>query len=238
MNMSIKRSAIVSVLTVGALLLIAIFFQQQIFTRRAQATVTNFNQRFEPNRATFTNATLTVFNYTALYMGGQEHLLDPFNYIHPPFSLDHVSLLSLDTDIIGILYVPSIDLELPVYLGASRRNLNRGLAHLTHSSFPVGGDNTHAVIAGHRRLHHAQVFGAIESLELGDEIYLINFYQTLVYSVVYTRVTPPGDVDALLIQSDRDLLSLVTQHSNGFEFFNGFNRMAGYRYVVTAQRVR
>lgn len=253
MGLSVKRSLAAALLFVVVSFLAITLGQQQLFTRRTRAEVAHFNSRFVPNGTArevdlraygdtqtasgsssdyvfFMNMILPFFNYATLYRGYQEHLIDPFNYIHPSFNLNQIVHFGPDIDVIGVLSVPAIDLELPVYLGASHHNLNRGLAHLMHSSFPVGGDNTHAVIAGHRRVNHARVFQNIELLELGDEIRFTNFYQTLIYTVIDTNVISPGQTDLLIIQSDRDLISLVTQYSNGF------NR-ADYRLVVTAERV-
>ena len=250
MTRRVKRSAIVSVLFVIVSFMAINIGQQLLFSIRAQAAIDNFNARFGPFTACGTaglieygadsqsnighsyhvqavSSFLSFFNQASIYMQGQENLLDPFNYMHPSFNLQR---FWLDTDIIGYLTIPAIDLELPVFLGTSHHNLNRGLAHLTHSSFPVGGDNTHAVIAGHRRLHHARVFRDIELLELGDEVRLTNFYQTLIYTVVETRTIGNGQTYALEIQSYRDLLTLVTQVSRGVG-------RSDYRYIVTAERV-
>jgi len=252
MSLSVKRSAFVSVLFIVVSFLAITIFQQQMFIRRTQSAINDFNYRFGQYRAIYyaglnanegdspqaevnqqlrglqsTTSFLSFFNIATLYMRGQENLIDPFNYIHPPFNLER---FWLDTDIIGYLSIPAIGLELPVFLGTSPHNLNRGLAHLTHSSFPVGGESTHTVIAGHRHLHNARVFRGIESLDVGDEILFTNFYRTLVYEVVGSQIIHPSQTDALLIRSNMDLISLVTQYSVGF------NRNR-YRIVVTASRV-
>jgi len=246
----IRRSAVISVLFVVISFAGITFVQQQLFTHRARVAISDFDYRFGHYRAIyeylnasesgisievdvelrnlqFVNTFLTFFNLSSLYERGQAYLLDPFNYVHPSFDLER---FWLDTDIIGYLSIPAIDLKLPVFLGTSHHNLNRGLAHLTHSSFPVGGQSSNTVIAGHRNLHFARVFRDIELLVPGDEIRFPGFYQTLSYVEVYSQVTHPDQVDVLHIHSGRDLFTLVTQRSNGL------NRH-GDRFVVTAERV-
>lgn len=56
----------------------------------------------------------------------------------------------LPDEVFGILRIPAMDLEMPIYLGANYDNLANGAAVLTQTSIPIGGENTNAVIAGHR----------------------------------------------------------------------------------------
>jgi len=74
----------------------------------------------------------------------------------------------------------------------------------------------------------AAMFRDIELLELGDAIYITNFYQTLRYEVVETRIILPTEVETVLIQSGRDLVTLVTCHPYRHNF---------QRFVVFAERV-
>ena len=56
------------------------------------------------------------------------------------------------------------------------------------------------------------MFRHIEKLELGDEIFIRNFRETLVYEVAELRIIDPTDVDQLLIQDGRDMVTLFTCH--------------------------
>jgi len=170
----------------------------------------------------FVNMWLSGFNYN-MSRGTQEHLLDPFRYNHPSFNLER---FGFDTEIIGVLSIPSIDVRLPIYLGTSAENLHRGAAHLTHSSFPVGGNSTNAVIAGHRSAPHARLFRDIESIEFGDTIEIANFHQTITYTVIETKVVNPHDEDFMIIQSNRDLVTIITTA----------RMRSSRRYVVVAER--
>lgn len=82
-----------------------------------------------------------------IYAEGQSGLKDPFAYETPAFDL---TAYGLPDDMIAALWVPRLDLDLPVYLGASTENMARGGALLGQTSMPLGGANTNTVIAAHR----------------------------------------------------------------------------------------
>lgn len=159
-----------------------------------------------------------------LYETNQRDLRDPFSYEQPGLSLAEYGL---EDDIIGFLQIPALDLELPILLGANEENLKLGAAHLTQTSYPIGGENTNCVLAAHRGYYKAPMLREVERLQIGDTVYLQNFRETLTYTVSELRIIDPSDVDALLIQPGRDLLTLVTCHPLGS------NRQ---RYVVYCER--
>ncbi len=113
-------------------------------------------------------------------------------------------------DAFGYLSIPEAGIKTPVYLGGSLANLDKGGAHLGETSLPIGGDNTHAVIAGHRSWSGAIVFRGIENLKAGDLVYITNPWETLTYEVVTTRIIWPDNTDAIRIQQGEDLLSIFT----------------------------
>ena len=49
----------------------------------------------------------------------------------------------IQTGMMCVLEIPSIDLRLPVYHGTSEAVLKEGVGHLMDSSLPIGGENTH-----------------------------------------------------------------------------------------------
>lgn len=54
----------------------------------------------------------------------------------------------VEDEIIGVLELPTLELVMPVYLGASDSHLAAGAAVLGNTSAPIGGVNTNCVIAG------------------------------------------------------------------------------------------
>ena len=118
----------------------------------------------------------------------------------------------VEDEIIGVLEIPTIELTMPVYLGASEAHLAAGAAVLGSTSAPIGGDSTNCVIAGHRGWKGADYFRHIDKLAVGDTLTLTNLWETLTYTVADIQIIQPHEVDKIKIQQGRDLLTLVTCH--------------------------
>ena len=161
-----------------------------------------------------------------LYANGQAGLTDPWAYTAEAFDL---SESGLDNEIVAVLTVPKLELQEPVYLGATKAHLDNGIAQFTISSMPIGGVNTNCVLAGHRGWHGAAFFRYIERLETGDEVTLTNLWETLTYRVCEIKIIQPWQAEKILIQPGRDLLTLITCHPYG----SG----GKFRYVVYCERV-
>ncbi len=119
-------------------------------------------------------------------------------------------ILDLDDGIMGYVEIPSINVRLPIYHGESEDVLTKGAAHLEHTSFPIGGENTHACISAHCGYPTQKFFDDIDELENGDEIYIYVLDRTLKYSVIGTDVVEPDDSSKLEVVQGKDLLTLVT----------------------------
>ena len=101
---------------------------------------------------------------------------------------------------------------LSLYLGATYRHMADGAAHLSQTSLPIGGENTNAVIAGHRGWGGAAYFRYITELKPGDKVIITNLWGTITYRVAETQIIRPHEVQKILIQEGRDLLTLLTCH--------------------------
>ena len=139
----------------------------------------------------------------------QEGLCDPWSYQQPSFVLEEYGLAD---EVFGVISIPSLELELPLYLGASKEHLSDGAAVLSQTSIPIGGNNTNCVIAGHRGWYGASYFRHIDQLQVGDEVIITNLWESLRYVVVETTTIQPNDVEAIHIQKNRELLTLLTCH--------------------------
>jgi len=139
----------------------------------------------------------------------QNGLRDPWSYQQPSFTLEDYGL---DDEVFGVISIPALDLELPLYLGASETHLADGAAVLGQTSIPIGGNNTNCVIAGHRGWYGASYFLHIDDLQPGDRVVITNLWDTLTYTVTEMKSIQPNHVEAIHIQENRDLLTLLTCH--------------------------
>ena len=136
----------------------------------------------------------------------------------------------LPSETFGVITIPKMELEMPLYLGASEANMANGAAVLSQTSIPIGGIGTNAVIAGHRGYGGYKYFKDIELLEVGDEVTITNLWETLPYKVVEIKIVSPDDVESILIQRQRDLITLLTCHP----YASG----GKYRYLVFCERLQ
>lgn len=153
---------------------------------------------------------MAMFDYNdRLFRNRQSGLIDQLSYEQPDFLL---SDYGVDTNILGYITIPDIDIKLPIYNGASKENMTKGATYLANTSLPVGGENTNCVIAAHSRYKNIYMFKEITQLKEGDEIRITNLWETLVYKVVETRIIAPDDSKNIYIQPGRSLVTLSTCH--------------------------
>ena len=143
----------------------------------------------------------------AIYASGQADLSDETAYEVPSFTL---SDYGLDSEIFGVISIPKLNIEMPIYLGAGYQHMADGAAHLSQTSLPIGGENTNCVIAGHRGWQGATYFLYLTELKVGDEVFVTNLWETLSYRVVKIQIIDPKDINAILIQEGGELLTLLT----------------------------
>lgn len=130
--------------------------------------------------------------------------------------------------VIGQIRIPVMEVDLPIYYGASNENLAKGAAVLNETSMPVGGENTNCVIAGHRGYSGMMFFRKIDELEVGDVVEIINSQETLEYIVERMEIIVPTDLTCLEIQKGRDMVTLISCHP-----YRGGSK---FRYVVYCHR--
>ena len=92
--------------------------------------------------------------------------------------------------------------------------LANGVGHLQESSLPVGGENTHCILTGHRGLPNAKLFTRLDEMEQGDLFFLTVCGEKLAYEVTKIEIVHPEDVEGLRIQAEKDLVSLIIRHRN------------------------
>lgn len=112
--------------------------------------------------------------------------------------------------IMGYIEIPCINVEMPIYHGIEEQVLQIAAGHLEGSSLPVGGENAHCVIIGHRGLPSAKLFTNLDKLAEGDTFQLKILDETLTYKVDRILIVEPEETKDLLIENGKDYCTLVT----------------------------
>lgn len=125
---------------------------------------------------------------------------------------------------ISRLEIPRLGMSVLVAEGTNSHTLKLGAGHIRGTAYP---DETGNIgIAGHRDTF----FRALRSINAGDIIVLTTAHQAFRYSVEWTRVVQPADVNVLR-PSPEPVLTLVTCYP--FKFVGS----APERFIVRARRL-
>lgn len=114
------------------------------------------------------------------------------------------------TGIMGYIDIPSIKISLPIYHGTDESILQIAIGHIAGTSFPIGGEGTHAAVSGHRGLPSAKLFTDIDKLQAGDKFLLQILDRTLTYEVDQIRIVLPQELQDLEIDPHEDYCTLIT----------------------------
>ena len=159
-----------------------------------------------------------------IFLSGQAELVDDGSYQAKVLNLKNYDY---NLDAIGLVSIPSIDIEMPLYLGASYENLAKGFAQFSQTSMPIGGESTNCVIAGHRGWNGMPYLRDVDKLSIGDSILLQNPWEVLEYRISEIQLIDPWDINCLYIQPGRELLTIITCHPYG---------VGSHRYVLICDR--
>ena len=155
-------------------------------------------------------------DYTALFEAADQYNID---LAALPLSIRDYDQLSdrywdiLDvsgTGMMGYISVPKIGQELPLYHGTSEGVLAIAVGHLQGTSFPVGGNTTHAVVSAHRGLPTAVLFTHLDRMEVGDTFSFTILDRTIVYEVDRIRIVDPDDISLIGLEDDGSYCTLLT----------------------------
>jgi sortase A len=123
----------------------------------------------------------------------------------------------------GIMRIPTVDLELPVFAGTEEKNLTRGAGRIEGTP-PLGASGNTGIAA-----HRDGYFRALKDVKLGDAILVDTLAGTHEYEIVDLFIVDPADVHVLDPTED-DAITLVTC----YPFY--FVGHAPQRYIVRAHR--
>ena len=137
------------------------------------------------------------------------------------------------------LIIPKLNIDVPVHYGVPLSGvmsaMNNGVAHYRiagASAYP--GEVGNFVITGHSAGDiyssnpYKYIFSGLERLENGDLIYVNYNSKRYTYRVIKKEVVEPTNVAALVVNTDKPLLTLVTCTPLG---------TSRYRLLVTAEQI-
>ena len=141
---------------------------------------------------------------------GNVVLKDPYSEEEKEKAFEnYAQMLELRTKI-GVVTIPSIDVELPIYAGTNEEILQKGVGHLEGTSLPIGGESTHTVLTAHSGLPSARLFTDLQKVKMGEKFYIDNIAGTMAYQVDHIDVIDPSDFSQLLVVPEKDYATLLT----------------------------
>lgn len=224
------RKFIVALTIIGFLIGLGIFLYPHISSWMINNEVRDAIEEFKTNSSLAYSKqkdalyqAMMAYNET-LYLSGQSEISDAWTFKQEEFKFNDYDYKN---NAVATITIPKMELEMPIYLGATKENMSRGIVNLGNTSLPIGGKNTNCVLAGHRGYRGAAFFRNIEDLQIGDEIIIDNYWEQLKYNVYEIKVIYPTESEQVLIQGGKDMLTLITCHP----YRNNYQR-----YVVYCRR--
>ena len=209
-----KQKVIPILIVIAGFLLLAYpFLSNYLFEKSAGSTVESYQEKTDMMDQKIKEKVLDEAR------GYNENLLRSSIQLTDPFKTKKINgetvfynnILNVDrSEIMGYVKIPCISVDLPIYHGTSAEVLERGIGHLAASSFPIGGESTHAVLTGHTGLSSAQLFTALTEMKKGDLFFIHVLDKKLAYRVDRITVVKPEDTRNLQIIDGEDHVTLLT----------------------------
>lgn len=134
------------------------------------------------------------------------------------FNFEEVQLLDTLTvsttinkkNVIGGIYIPSVDVNMPILYGTNQKNLQNSAT--TMKPDQIMGEGNYA-LAGHNSRNPKALFTPIRNLQKGDAIYITDKDKLYKYSVVARKVVQPTEVSVIDDIEGLQLITLVSCYS-------------------------
>lgn len=158
-----------------------------------------------------TNITKESIQDNSSGLGDNDELFDygAIEDINNGFILPDIDINSIE-NAVGIITIPSVDLEEPILYGTTNQNLLLGATTMKPEQEMGEGNYT---LAGHN--HHTRnvLFQPIRYVEIGEEIYVTDKDKVYTYKVIHKEVVEPSRVDVLDDIEGKKLITLVSCHA-------------------------
>lgn len=191
----------------------------------AASTINNYAANFDSISAADRSQYLSA---AAEYNNNLSELINGFSYDTDSVIDGYDDILNFGDGLIGYIDISKINVKLPIYHGDTDKVLEKGVAHLPNTAFPIGGVGNHSVLSAHTGYPTQVFFDNLNELEIGDEIKVSVLDETLTYAVTAKNIVKPDNISLLSVDEEKDLLSLITCYPYGVN---------SHRLIVTAERV-
>lgn len=153
-----------------------------------------------------------ALQYNRDLVGSRTVVTDPFDEtaLRPTDGSYDEALNIAGDGVMGTLYIPRIHVEEPIYHTVDDDVLQKGVGHLEETSLPIGGPSSHCVLSGHTGLPSGKIFDDLDRLEVGDYFIIQVLGEDHAYRIYDIETVLPDETQSLVIQPDRDLVTLVT----------------------------
>ncbi|NQN68854.1 class C sortase [Streptococcus suis] len=178
--------------------------QEQIATYEKEVT------KLEPEEISKRLELAQAYNASLISLSDEKGLQDPFTKEEKEAGrAEYARMLEIHEQI-GYIEIPRIHQELPIYAGTAEVVLQKGIGHLEGTSLPVGGENRHTVLTGHRGLPNARLFTDLDKVKVDDIVLLQVLDKTFAYQVDQILTVEPTDISHISIIPEGDYLTLIT----------------------------
>ena len=168
------------------------------------------NKRYAAFRKKDESLTDDLKKYNEDVTKGDANIIDPFS--NEDYK-GYYDIKGIDKEeVFAYLIIPKLDMKKPIYLDATYKHLDLGVAQVEGTSLPLGGKSTRSVIAGHRGWWGDLMFYNVEKLEAGDDIFIDGRSGLLKYKVTGQEIIDPSDWEKVLPIEGRDMVTLLTCH--------------------------
>lgn len=191
----------------------------------AASTINNYAANLDSISAADRSQYLSA---AAEYNNNLSELINGFSYDTDSVIDGYDDILNFGDGLIGYIDISKINVKLPIYHGDTDKVLEKGVAHLPNTAFPIGGVGNHSVLSAHTGYPTQVFFDNLNELEIGDEIKVSVLDETLTYAVTAKNIVKPDNISLLSVDEEKDLLSLITCYPYGVN---------SHRLIVTAERV-
>lgn len=210
--MKSKKSLILSVvcLLVGIAVLFYPALNNVIFVSQQNKVINSYNESLkELESEVIDNMKQEAKKYNdTLSKAASSAIIYDFDAVsgNPPYS----EIMALNNEQIGYLVIPKISLNQPIFHSTEDEVLEKGIGHMENTSFPIGGESTHAVLSGHSGIPGMMLFTDLEDVEIGDKFYIKALDETIAYEIDQIKTVLPNDVSEIQIVNGEDYVTLLT----------------------------